>query len=185
VACVIGYRHADPRYPFLWESTEQPPARWHDEGEGPVHYLATTPDAAWAELLRHEEITDPADLETIRRAMWTVDVPHATLPEARLPLRVLRGDERSYAQCRREARRLREAGAPGLRARSAAVLSTTGSGHRVDDGLRPGPRRDEEVIVLFGRRPDLVGWAACAVGRPRDDLLPRVRHIRRPFRPAS
>jgi hypothetical protein len=147
-----------------------------------VHYLASTPDAAWAELLRHEEITDPADLKTIQRAIWAVDVPHATLPEVRLPLRVLRGDERSYAQCRREARRLRTAGAPGLRARSAAVISTTGSGHRVDDGLRPGPLRDEEVIVLFGFRPDLVGWAACAVGRPREDLLGRVRHLRRTIR---
>lgn len=182
---MIGYRHADPRYPFLWESAGQPAARWHDEGEGPAHYLASTPDAAWAELLRHEEITDAADLETIQRAMWAVEVPHAMLPEVRLPLRTLRGGARTYAACRREARRLRSVGAPGIRARSAAVISTTGSGHRVDDGLRAGPRRDEEVIVLFGRRPDLVGWAACAVGRPRPDLLRRVRHILRSVRPAS
>jgi hypothetical protein len=33
------------------------------------------------------------------------------------------------------------------------------------------------VIALFGRRPDLVGWAAAAEGRPRGDLLPRVRHF--------
>lgn len=182
---MIGYRHADPRYPFLWETAGQPAARWHDEGEGPAQYFASTPDAAWAELLRHEEITDAADLETIQRAMWAVEVPHATLPEVRLPLRILRGDVRTYAACRREARRVRMAGAPGFRARSAAVISTTGSGHRVDDGLRPGPRRDEEVIVLFGRRSDLVGWAACAVGRPRPDLLRRVRHIHRSVRPAS
>jgi hypothetical protein len=150
-----------------------------------VQYLASTPDAAWAELLRHEEITDPADVETIERAMWAVDVPHATLPEARLPLRIVRGDARSYPACRREAHRLRMAGAPGLRARSAAVVSTTGSGHRVDDGLRPGPRRDEEVYVLFGRRPDVVGWAACMAGRPRPDLLRRVRHLRPSVRSAS
>jgi hypothetical protein len=146
-----------------------------------VQYLATTPDAAWAEFLRHEEITEPADLATIRRSMWAVEIPD-TLPEAHLPLGVLRGGERSYAACRREARRLRAAGAPGFRAPSAAVLTTTVSGHQVDHGLRPGRRRDEEVIVLFGRRPDLVGWAACAVGQPREDLLRRVRHIRRPVR---
>jgi hypothetical protein len=28
-----------------------------------------TPDGAWAELLRHEEITDPEDAATIRRAL--------------------------------------------------------------------------------------------------------------------
>jgi hypothetical protein len=180
---LIGYRHADPRYPFLWETDRQPAARWHDTGEGPVHYLASTPDAAWAELLRHEEITDPVDIATIRRAIWAVEVPDDPLPEARLPLRILRGDEDSYEACRREARRLRVAGVPGFRARSAAVVSTAGSGHRVDDGLRPGPAREEEAIVLFGPRPDLVGWAACAVGHPREDLLRRVRHLRGPVRP--
>lgn len=179
---MIGYCHADPRYPFLWESNRQPAARWHAEGDGPVHYLASTPDAAWAELLRHEEITDPTDLATIRRSLWAIEVPDDPLPAVRLPLRVLRGDESSYEACRREARRLRRAGASGLRARSAAIVSTTGSGHRVDDGLRPGPPRDEEVIVLFGPRPDLVGWAACAVGRPREDLLRRVRHLHRSVR---
>ena len=54
---MILYRHADPRFPFLWESSEQPPARWHDSNEGPVHYFADTPDGAWAEFLRHEGIT--------------------------------------------------------------------------------------------------------------------------------
>jgi hypothetical protein len=182
---VIGYRHADPRYPFLWESTRQPGARWHGDGQGPVHYLASTPDAAWAELLRHEEITDPADVLTIRRAMWAVEIPDDPLPQAHLPLRVLRGDEASYEACRREADRLRLAGAPGFRARSAAVVSTMGSGHRVDDGLRPGPARDEEVVVLFGPRPDLVGWAACDVGHPRADLLRRVRQRRPVMRSVS
>lgn len=179
---MIGYRHADPRYPFLWETRRQPAGRWHDMGDGPVHYLASTPDAAWAELLRHEEVTDPEDVATIRRAMWVVEVPDDTLPAARLPLRVLRGDEASYEACRREARRLRSTGAPGLRAPSAAVVSTTGSGHRVEDGLRTGPRRPEETMVLFGPRPDLIGWAACQVGQPRADILRRVRHLRRPVR---
>ncbi len=41
---MIAYRHADPRFPFLWESNAQPPGRWHGIGEGPVQYLADTPD---------------------------------------------------------------------------------------------------------------------------------------------
>ena len=45
---VIGYRHCDPRYPFLWEDDAQPAARWHGPQEGPVNYLADTPDGAWA-----------------------------------------------------------------------------------------------------------------------------------------
>src|ERR1700730_7769821 len=79
---MIWYRHADPRYPFLWESSEQPPARWHGEGEGPAHYLSDTAEGAWAEYLRHEEITDLEDLPGIRRSIWAVEVPDGELAAA-------------------------------------------------------------------------------------------------------
>ena len=72
---MIVFRHADPRLPFLWEDARQPPGRWHGGGEGPAHYFSDTPDGAWAELLRHEEIRDPADLATLRRAIWAVEIP--------------------------------------------------------------------------------------------------------------
>ena len=65
---MIVYRHADPRFPFLWEGNDQPPARWHGQGEGPVQYFADTPDGAWAEFLRHEGIRADAELVNLRRA---------------------------------------------------------------------------------------------------------------------
>jgi hypothetical protein len=175
---VIGFRHVDPRFAFLWESAEQPPARWHGAGEGPVQYLSSTPDAAWAEFLRHEEITSPEDLAGIARALWAVDIPTPPGARPRLPEPTLTGNDATYEACRQEARRLRERGANGLIAPSAAVEPTTGSGFRTDGGLRRARRRPETVIVLFGGRRDLVGWAACAEGRPRADLLPRVRRLR-------
>ena len=176
---VIGYRHAPPGLPFLWETTDQPPGRWHGAGEGPAHYIATSPDAAWAEFIRHEEITEPSDLRDVRRALWAVETPEEppSLPRPLLGDRSLRGGRRSYAACQREARRLRVGGASGLVAPSAA-LEVGPSGHRVDGGLVDGPHRSEEVVVLFGRRPDLVGWLACAEGRPSAELLPRVRVLR-------
>jgi hypothetical protein len=175
---VIVFRHADPRLPFLWESAAQDPARWHDAGEGPVHYFAETPDGAWAEFLRHEEIADPADLPGIVRAIWAIELPHPPRARPRLSAATLTGDLSTYDECRREARRIRALGARGLVTPSAALDPTSASGFRTDDGLRPAPPRDERVFVLFGRRPDLVGWAACHEGRPRDDLLPRVHHLR-------
>lgn len=78
---MILFRHADPRLPFLWERAEQAPARWHGEGEGPVQYLADTAYGAWAELVRHEEIEEPEDLQHLRRAIWAVEVE--SLPDAR------------------------------------------------------------------------------------------------------
>jgi hypothetical protein len=175
---VIVFRHADPRFPFLWESTDQPSARWHRRGEGPAHYLAETADGAWAEFLRHEGITDPDDLAGVARSIWAIELPAA--PDARPTLdeRTLTGTESTYRACQAEARRLRDGGADGLTAPSAALPSPAASGFRTDGGLVPGPARDERVFVLFGPRPDLVGWAACAEGRPREDLVPRVRQLR-------
>jgi hypothetical protein len=174
---VIVFRHADSRFPFLWETDAQPPARWHGPGEGPVAYFAETPDGAWAEFLRHEEIMDPADLAGVVRALWAVELPE--LPDARpqLPSEVLTGDLDSYGACQAEARRLRTRGAEGLTAPSAALRSRTPSGFRTNGGLRPGPSRSERVVVVFGAQPRLLGWSACSEGRPRPDLLHRVRHF--------
>jgi RES domain len=176
---VICYRHADPRLPFLVESASQPPARWHDAGEGPVQYLSDTSDGAWAEFLRHEEITDPEDLSTVRRALWAVDVPEEDHAEPALQIEVLTGGRQTYPACRQEATRIRAGGASGLVALSAALLPGTARGWRVDSGLAPGQDRDGRTFVLFGRRPDLVGWATTAAGRPREDLLSSVRHFGR------
>jgi hypothetical protein len=96
------------------------------------------------------------------------------------------GDRSTYARCQAEARRLRArtagpaglAGLDGLAAPSAALLPRTPSGFRTDGGLRPAASRPERVFVLFGAQPALVGWCACAEGRPRADLLGRVRHFR-------
>ena len=175
---MIGYRHADPRFPVLWEDAGQPAARWHGDGEGPAHYFATTPDAAWAEFLRHEGITDPEDVATVRRGLWAVELPDEALPQPIVSSRTATGGLGSYNRCQAEARRLRDGGAIGLEAPSAAVRRRSASGFRVDHGMQPAEPRGERVIVLFRRRPDLVGWAACAPGRPRDDLLPRVRPLR-------
>ena len=174
---MIVYRHADARLPFLWESSAQPAARWHDDDDGPVQYFSETPDGAWAEFLRHEEITEPSDLEGVRRAMWAAEVPDETLATPSLPADIVTAGPSSYPACRDEARRLRAGGATGLSAPSAALLAKTPSGWRVDRGLRPGPVRDERTIALFGPRPDVVGWAACAAGRPRADLLDRVHRF--------
>ena len=151
---MIVFRHADPRLPYLREDANQPSARWHDAGEGPAHYFADTPDGAWAEFLRHEEIRDPADLATIRRAIWAVEIPDdegAALPA--LPEVTVTGGTGTYGACREEARHLRAVGATridvpsaalrGLRRRRAARRRRphVGSAARGpnDSALRPAP----------------------------------------------
>lgn len=174
---MIVFRHADPRFPFLWESTVQPPSRWHGEGEGPVHYLADTPHGAWAELLRHEEIRDPEDLLGIRRALWAVELPSPPDSRPELDETLLLGGPETYDACRRESSRLRAQGDDGFRAPSAALLPGQASGWTVDAGLVAGPERDGENFVLFGPRPDLEGWPVSLEASPPEEVLPRVRHF--------
>jgi hypothetical protein len=174
---MIGFRHTDPRYPFLWEDSSQPAARWHGSGEGPVQYCCDTPDGAWAEFLRHEEITDPEDLPTIRRALWAIELGEEPYGEPRLSSRLLIGGPKTYSACQKEAHRLRRQGGKKIVAPSAALRPGSAHGWRVEGGLQPGPSRDGKVIVLFGARPNLIGWAVTMEGHPSAELLSRVRHF--------
>jgi hypothetical protein len=175
---VILYRHADPRFPFLQETADQPAARWHDAGEGPVQYLADTPDGAWAEFLRHEEITREEELQNVRRALWVIQVPNSIRPaELQIKAKIATGGLETYQACQAEARRLRAGGAKELRAPSAALLDEGAAGWMVNEGLKLGPRQNGFVFALFGPRPDLVGWAATVAGRPSRDLLKWVRYF--------
>jgi hypothetical protein len=178
---MLGFRHGDPRYPFLWEDARQPPARWHGTGEGPVQYLADTPDAAWAEFLRHEDIDDEADLPGISRLVWVVEVPDAIVDQAAEPAldpATLTGGDSSYPACQDEARRLRAGGATALRAPSAALLSGGARGQISAGGtLGDAAPRDGLVWILYGVCPDLVGWAAGDAGTCQPRLLSLVRHL--------
>jgi len=131
---VILYRHCDRRFPYLWETADQPAARWHGDGEGPVQYFSDTPSGAWAELLRHEGIRDERDLEGVRRALWAVDAPLEGMRIAGPALKspVLLGGLPSHETCRVEARRLRVEGVEALKAPSAALKSGGAGGWKVD-----------------------------------------------------
>ncbi len=169
---MIAFRHTDPRFPFLWEGVLQPAARWNDDGDL-THYFCDTPDGAWAEFLRHEEISDSADVETIRRALWAVEIGEPPSLRPDLPQATMTGDSATWPECRKFARSHRDE-ADGLTAPSAALKPGGARGWRVDNGLRSGPERDGSVFVLFGPRPDLVGWAATAEGCPDQTLLDSV-----------
>lgn len=159
---MIAFRQVDGRFPFLWESAAQPEGRWHADGDGPAHYFADTPDCAWAEFLRHEEITEREDLETIRRQMWAVEIGDAPGVGASVPERELGGPE-TFPHCQKEARRLRAGGADRIAAPSAALIGTGQAG---------------VVVVVFSGAPGFSGSIAADAARPAAGLLRRVRHYR-------
>lgn len=172
-----GFRHTDPRQGFLWETSDQPSARWHADGEGPAHYLADTPDGAWAEFLRHENITDVEDLEDVARSLWAIRVDDSDVDDA-APL-ALPADLglAGYVECQVAARTAREAGAASIKAPSAALLHGSAGGYVCHGGVQPATPADGEVWVLFGRRPDLRGWRCVEEGTAPSDLLTAVRYI--------
>jgi hypothetical protein len=177
----LGFRHCDPRAPFLWQSADQPPARWHGIGEGPANYFADTPVGAWAEFLRHEGITDAADLAGVRRSLWVVELPDgdkAAPATPQLPPALLQGDEDSYRACQAEARRLRAAGATSIEAPAAALLPGGASGwsSNVAGLVTAQPARDGRVWVIFGALA-ATGWVAVQAGAPPAQVLPLVRQF--------
>jgi RES domain-containing protein len=172
------YRQCDSRYAFLWASARQPEGRWHALDDGPVQYLANSPDGAWAELLRHEEIHEIDDLAGISRALWAVEL--AEVPEARPNLddATARGDQDSYAACQVEAKRIREARNEGLVAPSAALRGGEVRPWRaVGEANVSADERSASVVVLFGPRSDLDGWLVVDGGAPPAHVLSRVRYF--------
>src|SRR5262249_31948187 len=153
----------------------QPAGRWHAAGEGPAHYFADTPDGAWAEFLRHEEITDPEDVQTVRRQMWAVDIGDLPVDQVTLPDATLTGGLETYAECQREARSIREQGVRRIAARTAALLPGGARPLRVRGGVHGAEPRDGLTIVIYGTPGDLRGWIAADTAAPAADLLERVR----------
>lgn len=68
---------------------------------------------------------------------------------------------------------------PTTDGRANALVPRGAHGWRVAGGLHPGPRRDGRVLVLFGARPDVVGWEAVYEGGPSEELLSRVPQLGR------
>jgi len=175
---MILFRHADPRYPFFFENgTPQVASRWNADGDSPTQYVSDTPDGAWAEFLRHEGIRDPDDLVGIQRTLWAIEVEETPAAVPNLPKGTLTGGLATYPACQAEASRLRAGGQQGLVAPSAALVSHGANGWGVHGGLRRGPDRDGLTVVLFGERPNAVGWRSAVDGKPDEALLAYVRHL--------
>jgi hypothetical protein len=166
---MIAFRHAPLGYPFIWESDQQPAARWHGAGQGPVHYFADTPDGAWAEFLRHNEIT-PEELPNVQRNIWAVEIKTQPVPITGVPLDKLMGSTETYPACRAAAEGFRKRGIVCFSASSAALKQGCARGWRVDNGLQPGDDRDGLVVVCLKPVPEAVGWLV-GTSAPPDYIL--------------
>lgn len=159
----------------LWVRANTTDERWHGAGDGTTQYLSATPDGAWAELIRNENLRSDADLSLVSMPLWQVQVEQAhiadygdfeTAERAGFDPEFLIADD--HSACRAEGRRLKAAGFAGVLYPSAAL---------------PG----EQNLALFGPRI-LLPWGTprrlasgipgvqLATGAPPTHLLPRARH---------
>ncbi len=167
---MIVFRNTNSRYPFLWETSLQPAARYNAENDGPAQYFADTADGAWAEFVRHAEITDPEELQDVRRALWCVDIPGESYETVELAYEKATGDKSTYSECQKYAKSLREKSILRLKAPSAAIIKDQAGGFRVQDGLRRGVPRPGFIIVLFELLPNSPGWRVAVAGPPVEIL---------------
>lgn len=169
------FRYSSYDVPF-WVRANTTNERWHKHGDAATQYLSATPDGAWAELIRNENLRSEADLSLVAMPLWQAQIDHARIADYRdfesaelagFDPESLIDDDQSA--CQAEGQRLRASDFAGVLYPSAAL---------------PG----EQNLVLFGPRI-LLPWGASrrlasgipgsrlTVGAPPRDLLPRVRHV--------
>jgi RES domain-containing protein len=68
------FRYSGYDVPF-WARPNSRSGRWHQFGDPPTQYWSMSPEAAWAELIRAEQLLVEADLDLVRMPLWACRVP--------------------------------------------------------------------------------------------------------------
>ena len=169
---LTAFRWTSYDVPF-WGRENSRDGRWNYAGVDSTQYWSLTPDAAWAELIRHEGLRSEDDLDLIRMPLWVCRVPTVMLVDLR------RTEDREAHGVTHEAlidddwtpcQQL----ATALRARVRGVLSPCAALPEHANVVLFGPRR----AIDWHSRPALASTlptARAAIGRPPAGLLPRVR----------
>lgn len=168
------FRYVDYDHPF-WVAPNRRAGRWHGLGEPPTQYWSLSPDAAWAELIRAEDLRTEAELDLVRMPLWVCRVLTTGLIDLRLPEMqeahaigedVQRADD--HERCRLAGARIR------LVCRGIVSFSAALAQHA--NLTMFGPRR----AVDWRRHSSLASTlpaAVSATGRPPSGLLPRVEML--------
>lgn len=168
----VLFRYSSCDVPF-WVLPNTGPGRWNVAGDPPTQYWSGSPDAAWAELIRSEELRTEAEVDLVSMPLWVCRFPFAELVDLRddaaqraagLALEDLIGE--SWSACQRAGAVLRQSHR-GVIAPAAAL-----DGH--ENVTIFGPKR----MIDWRERHALasaVPAAVVAVGKPRAGLVERVR----------
>ena len=172
-----AFRYCSYDVPF-WARPNTREGRWNQVGDPPTQYWSLTPDAAWSELIRAENLETEEHLDLVRMPLWVCRVPVMNLIDLReLDQQQAYGlDEAAqiaddWTACQNTAPAVRN-DAPGVITYSAAL-------DRHANFTLFGPKRAidwRSVSALASTIPA----AVAALGRPPRGI---VDHVRRPLHP--
>jgi RES domain-containing protein len=169
---LVGFRYSSCDAPF-WVRPNTHAQRWNASLEGPTQYWSSTPDGAWAEHIRFNDIRTEAELDEVRIPVWVCRLSSIGLLDLReaevrhrydLTLGDVTADD--WSACQRAATVMRAQGVRGILSPSVALANA------INIALF-GPRR----AIGLDRRPALasaVPAAIVAIGRPPKKLVDRV-----------
>jgi RES domain-containing protein len=169
----MAFRYSDYDTPF-WVRPNSTSGRWHVPADGATQYLSLSVEAAWAELIRAEELRTEDEVTLIRMPMWVADLHVAKIADygdfdkakaAGFSPEALIDD--NYTFCQEEGQRLRGLGFKGVIAPSAALPGSTNL-------TLFGPR----VAASWESPPILassIPTHQIAVGSPPAGIVGRVR----------
>lgn len=169
---LVAFRWSNYDVPF-WARPNTRDGRWNRAHGEPTQYWSLSPDAAWAELIRHENLTTEAELDQVRMPFWVCRVPTMHLVDLRgeaererhaVTLDALVADD--WEGCQRVL--------PTLVERAMGVIAPCAALPEHANITLFGARR----AIKWSTAPALastVPTAKAAIGRPPDGLLARVR----------
>jgi hypothetical protein len=184
----VAFRHSRFPTPF-WARPNAQPGRWHAPGDGPTQYLSLSPEGAWAELIRREDVSDDDAVAAIRVPIWIASIAADGLADYRdlgraeaagLSAEALVDED--YGPCQREGRRLRSLGYDGVITPSAALpgavnVTLFGGRYAMRWGARASPGSGiATTVVAVGSPPP--GLSAGV--RRRGDAHAGLRQHRAP-----
>lgn len=171
---LVGFRYSSYDVPF-WVRPNTHAQRWNASLEAPTQYWSLTPDGAWAEHIRFNDIRTEAELDEVRVPIWACRLPSIGLLDLRDPgVRERYGLKHSdltaaeWSPCQLAATAMRAHGVRGILSPSPVLADAT-------NVTLFGPRR----AIAFETRPALasaVPAAIVAIGRPPRRLVDRVIH---------
>jgi RES domain-containing protein len=173
-----AFRYCSYDVPF-WARPNTRAGRWNRENDPPTQYWALTPDAAWAELIRAEDLKTEEDLDLVRMPLWVCRVPVMSLVDLREPDQQQQYGLDQVAQMDDDWSACQEV-APAVRADAAGVITYSAAlDHHWNLTLFAAKRAIDwrSTPALASTLPATI----AALGRPPRGLVDEVRRPQAPI----